>query len=208
MSGLQYAAHSLVGLLTQQPNTTVELEISILMPPGHAHIAARMVSGAGSLGVRLVAYIREAGDTAAQFPNAPLTSLALACTGSSYLVGREKEQRLLAGLSQRYGLPAFTTATAIVECLAQLGARRIALATPYPESLTQACAAYWRSWHYGGAHRPGRDRFHAVPPDLRHAHGRGHGHARCARCVGRCGRRAAAGHWPDAMPAGASRTCS
>lgn len=145
MSGLQYAARGLVGLLTPQANTTVEPEFSLLLPPGHAHIAARMVSPAPGLDARLVAYIREAGQTASQFANAPLTSLAIACTGSSYLVGREEEQRLLVELSQQMHVPAFTSATAIVECLARLGARRLALASPYPESLTQASAAYWRS---------------------------------------------------------------
>lgn len=142
---LHYAPRGLVGLLTPQANTTVEPEFAMLMPPGHTHIAARMVSHADDMDVRLVEYLQNAGQTVAQFANAPITSVALACTGSSYLVGRDDEQRLLADLSARCKLPAFTAATAILDALASLGARRIALASPYPEALTRASIGYWTS---------------------------------------------------------------
>lgn len=142
---LHYAPRGLVGLLTPQANTTVEPEFSILMPQGYTHIAARMCSNASTLDARLVAYLDNAAQTAAQFANAPITSLALACTGSSYLVGRDGEQRLLAALAERHEVPAFTSASAIVDCLVHMNARRIVLASPYPESLTQASVAYWVS---------------------------------------------------------------
>lgn len=142
---LHYAARGLAGLLTPQANTTVEPEFAILMPPGHAHLAARMVSRSEDMDTRLVEYLRDAGRTVAQFANAPLTSLALACTGSSYLVGRAEEQRLLESLVRDFRTPAFTAATAIVDCLAQLRARRIALVSPYPEALTRASTDYWVS---------------------------------------------------------------
>lgn len=142
---LEYAPRGLVGLLTPQANTTVEPEFSILMPAGFAHLNARLVSPAATIEARLLHYFAVAATTARQFANAPLRALALACTGASYLAGREREAALLAALAGEFGVPAFTAASAVVDALRVLRARRIALASPYAAALTQASADYWHS---------------------------------------------------------------
>ncbi|SFC03206.1 maleate isomerase [Polaromonas sp. OV174] len=142
---VEYASKGLIGLLTPQANTTVEPEFSVLLPPGYAHINARLVSKKETIEGRLLDYLRIADQTADQFANAPIEALALGCTGASYLAGREQEESLLEQLGARRGITAFTAATALVDCLAQMGARRIALATPYPEGLTQKSVKYWES---------------------------------------------------------------
>lgn len=142
---VEYAPKGLIGLLTPQANTTVEPEFSILMPAGYAHINARLVSQATSIELRLVDYFRIASQTSMQFANAPIDALALGCTGASYLAGRENEEKLLAELSDMRGVPAFTAASALVDFLAEMGAHKIALATPYPEALTQTSIGYWES---------------------------------------------------------------
>lgn len=142
---VEYAPKGLIGLLTPQANTTVEPEFSILLPPGYAHVNARLVSGKATIEERLLDYLRIADQTADQFANAPIEALALGCTGASYLAGREDEAALLDRLGSRRGITAFTAATALVDCLAHMGAQRIALATPYPESLTRKSVAYWES---------------------------------------------------------------
>lgn len=142
---VEYAPKGLVGLLTPQANTTVEPEFSILLPPGYAHISARLVSGKATIEERLLDYLEVAGQTASQFANAPVAALALGCTGASYLAGRENEERLMERLGAGRGVPAYTAATALVDCLAHMNAKRIALATPYPEGLTQKSVKYWES---------------------------------------------------------------
>ncbi|MDN3920293.1 maleate cis-trans isomerase family protein [Roseateles violae] len=142
---VEYASRGLIGLLTPQANTTVEPEFSIMMPPGYAHINARLVSAQKTIEERLLDYLRIADRTTEQFANAPIQALALGCTGASYLAGAEEEDRLLARLSALRGVPAFTAASAVVDCLSRMGARRIALATPYPKALTEASVGYWES---------------------------------------------------------------
>ena len=142
---LEYAPRGLVGLLTPQANTTVEPEFGILMPAGFAHLNARLVSPAPAIEERLIEYFEVAAATARQFANAPVSTLALACTGASYLAGREREAALLASLAGEFGVPAFTAASAVVDALHVLGARRIALASPYPATLTKASVGYWHS---------------------------------------------------------------
>ena len=142
---VEYAPKGLIGLLTPQANTTVEPEFSILLPPGYAHINARLVSNKGTIEERLLDYLEVAEQVAGQFANAPIQALALGCTGASYLAGRANEERLLERLGVARGVTAYTAATALVDCLAAMGAKRIALATPYPDALTQKSVTYWES---------------------------------------------------------------
>lgn len=136
-----YAPKGLIGLLTPQANTTAEPEAQRLLPPGTGMITARLVSTAQAMNDRLVAYIENIDTTTAQFANAPIDALAFACTGSSYLIGREREAALIANSR----VPLHTAGTAVVAALATLNARRIALVSPYAPDLTQASAAYWQS---------------------------------------------------------------
>ena len=88
---LEYASRGLVGMLTPQANTTVEPEFNILWPRGVAMINARLMSGKASMAARLVDYFDNYAASLAQFANAPVGVVAAACTGASYLAGRERE---------------------------------------------------------------------------------------------------------------------
>ena len=143
---VEYASKGLVGVLTPQANTTVEPEYAILMPRDTAWINARMLSRHKTIEERLVDYWDRAPEFARQFANAPVGSLAFACTGTSYLVGKEAEDRVLAQVTQESGgIPAISAATAVVHALNALGARRIGLVSPYDGALDAACTPYWES---------------------------------------------------------------
>ena len=143
---VEYASKGLVGVLTPQANTTVEPEYAILMPRDTAWINARMLSRHKTIEERLVDYWDRAPEFARQFANAPVGSLAFACTGTSYLVGKEAEDRVLAQVTQESGgIPAISAATAVVHALNALGARRIGLVSPYEGALDAACTPYWES---------------------------------------------------------------
>ena len=142
---IAYAPQGLIGLLTPQANTTVEPEAWALLPSGISLINGRLVSAHPDLMQRLRDYFGDLAPTLTQFANAPLSVLALACTGSSYLMGRLAEQAWVEDWSQRLGIPVVTAGMAVVQVLQQLGAQRLALASPYPSALTQASVAYWQS---------------------------------------------------------------
>jgi len=142
---IAYAPHGLIGLLTPQANTTVEPEAWALLPSGISLINGRLVSADLDLLQRLRDYFGDLAPTLTQFANAPVSVLALACTGSSYLMGRPAEQAWVEDWSQRLGIPVVTAGMAVVQALQQLGAQRLALASPYPSALTQASVAYWQS---------------------------------------------------------------
>lgn len=142
---LEYAPRGLVGMLTPQANTTAEPEFNILWPSGIAMITGRLVSSKDSLNARLVDYFESYAQALNQFANAPIGVAAAACTGASYLAGRDREIKVVEEISSRRGHPFITAATAVVDALRTLDAHRIGLVSPYPDDLTRASIAYWQS---------------------------------------------------------------
>jgi len=142
---LEYASRGLIGVLTPQANTTVEPELNLLWPPGVAMINARLMSDKPSMSDRLVDYFANYENSLRQFANAPVGVVVAACTGASYLAGREREAALVKEIAARRGHPFTTAALAVVDALRALKARRIGLVSPYPDDLARASVAYWRS---------------------------------------------------------------
>lgn len=142
---LEYAPDGLMGVFTPQANTTVEPEMAILTPPGMAWINGRLVSRAGTIDDRLRDYFAHYGDALEQFANAPVSVIGYACTGASYLAGADTEDQTLTALAAQAGVPVITAATAVVDALRVLGAKRLALVSPYHASLNEASAGYWAS---------------------------------------------------------------
>ena len=114
---VQYAPKGLIGLLTPQANTTAEIEFAALMPRGIEPLVARMTSARPTLESRLIEYFEGLDDTIVQFANAPIGAIAAACTGSSYLIGPEREDQLLNGLSTRFGRPVTSAGRSVVPVL-------------------------------------------------------------------------------------------
>lgn len=142
---MEYAPLGLIGLLTPQANTTVEPEAWALLPSGYSLINGRLVSQAHSLNQRLLDYFDQLEPSLLQFANAPISVLALACTGSSYLMGREQESQWVRAWQARLHIPVVTAGMAVAAALQTLGVRRLDLLSPYAHDLTQASIAYWIS---------------------------------------------------------------
>ncbi len=142
---LEYSPRGLIGALTPQANTTVEPEFWLLCPPGHALINARLTSKKDTIEARLVDYWNTIDTTLDQFANAPIAAYAFGCTGTSYLVGAEEEERVVRKIEDSRGRPFITSARAVTDGLNAVVARRIGLVSPYPPDLTKASVAYWES---------------------------------------------------------------
>ncbi len=66
-------------------------------------------------------------------------SVAYACTSGSFVGGTAGELGMRAAMSESAaGLPAVTTSGALLDALAEIGARRIAVVTPYTKSVTDS----------------------------------------------------------------------
>ena len=140
----EYASAGLAALLVPQANTTVEAEMAVLLPPGCGSMTARLTSGAKDSQERLLSYFERVDATLDTLGGAKPGVALFACTGSTYLVGRDAERERFDALGTQRGFPLVSAAEAIETALAELGAQRIAIVSPYPDWLTQACAEYWR----------------------------------------------------------------
>lgn len=72
-----------------------------------------------------------------ELADAGVGAIAFACTSASLLLGPGFDRVLSERLSEATRTPATTTATAVVEALAALGAERVAVGTPYVEDINR-----------------------------------------------------------------------
>ena len=140
-----YGSRGLIGILTPQANTTVEPECWALLPGGYSMITARLTSGCETIEERLIDYAARYHESAVQFANAPLNAITIACTGTSYLLEQDEELRLIEELQRQLEVPCVTAAQATLDALRVISAERLALLTPYPESLQKESMRFWQS---------------------------------------------------------------
>ncbi len=141
----EYAPKGLFGLLTPQANTTAELEVQLLCPPGFAALTARLTSDQPTMEDRLIDYVDRMDSCIDRFANAPIGAVGFACTGASYLVDAAQEQKRLAEIADRRAFPVITAAQAITDALRSLGAQRIGVVSPYGDTLHDAGMRFWQA---------------------------------------------------------------
>ena len=138
-------------MLVPAGNPTIEPELYRMAPPSITIHFARLDSLAGQPGAvdamerRTLGYLDALPAATRVLAAVRPAVVALAHTAVSYLTGFAGEPGLLARLHELAGTPAFTAASAIHAALRHLGARRLALATPYPEAIARAGRAYWQA---------------------------------------------------------------
>ena len=166
MTQIEYGSKGLIGVLTPQANTTVEPEFWSLMPSGFSLINARLISSCNSIEERLLDYIENLEKSVFQFGNAPIKILAVACTGSSYLIGRKKEEQILNHISDLLGIKVITSGVSVVKALNNLSAKKIGLCSPYPDALTKLSVDYWESFGFEVSKvvciSPANEHFHPI----------------------------------------------
>ena len=157
-----YGRAGRIGIGTPQANPTVEAEVAILLPPTVSMAITRLTSVATLPADRLRDYLLRLEDYLAAYDSFRPDLFGFACTASSYLVDAAETQQVLADCERRFGYPIITAADAICWTLNRMGAKRIAIVSPYPEPLAEAAFDYWsgRGFHPVDAGQAG-----ALAPD-------------------------------------------
>lgn len=141
----EYGARGRLGIAVPQANPVVEPEFNALVPDGVSLIATRLVSSEPDQRTRFTNYFEDLGETLRSYDTLRLDALGFACTASSYLVGAEPEQALVAELSDRLGYPVITGGQAILSALSALGIQQLAVVAPYPQFVLDAGGEYLRA---------------------------------------------------------------
>jgi maleate cis-trans isomerase len=130
-----------LGFLIPPGNPTVEPELIAMTPPGVSLHFSRLVArgpagthhGQEERNRSQIAHIDESASLLAMVkPNV----IILAHTATSYTLGRSAEAALLQRLQAQHGMPFATAFGSVAAALEELGAKRVALGTPYSEEIT------------------------------------------------------------------------
>jgi maleate isomerase len=170
-----------LGVLVPAGNPTIEPELYRMAPRAVTIHFARLESLAGEPGApdgmerRTLGYLDSVPAAIHSMEALRVGVVMLAHTAVSYLGGFAAEPALLDRLATLSGARPLTAATAIAEALRHLGARRIALATPYPDVIASAGRVYWTAAGFeivGHRGLPGVTNIYEETEERAHALGR------------------------------------
>jgi maleate isomerase len=125
-----------VGLIIPSVNATIEPEFAWIAPPGLSFHAARIpLRETTPAGLR---EMNEGVEAAARLlASVSPDAVAYACTSGSFLEGRERLRAQVDAIGAIAGCPVVATSAALIDALRALGIQRVALATPYLDSINR-----------------------------------------------------------------------
>jgi len=123
-----------VGLMVPATNTTFEADFALVVPKEITLHSHRLWMSGGVEGEDFVDKVNEGIEEAAKYlAMAKVEVIAYGFTTGSFYRGIAYSKQLEERIQKAAGVPGVTPATAIVEALHYLGAKKISVATPYPE---------------------------------------------------------------------------
>ena len=157
-----------IDVILPSVNTVVEPWFSAVCPPGVTVHAARMFLDNSLTAEALVRMDREEGMRGVkQIMSCKPASVAYCCTASSIVQGLEYDGRLNHELNQAAGVPSFTASRGIIDALRAVGAKRIAVCSPYTKVIDDAEHEFFSAAGFdilGSAHLGIADAFKLADP--------------------------------------------
>jgi len=132
-----------IGVMVPSTNTTCEADFTLVVPCGVTVHGQRLWMTNDATGD--AAYQRMNGEiaTGARYlATARVDVIAYGCTTGSFYKGPGWDREMLALIEREAGVPAVATTPSVVAALRAFGARRLSVATPYPDWNNQRLRAY------------------------------------------------------------------
>ena len=130
------------GVLIPSTNTTVEIECRLLPPTYQAHVG-RLMSNGG----RFSPSRDEDVDYQSKLLGTAKVEIVILAQTSASLSSDDYDDVVTKRMSAGAGVPAVTSAQAVGRAVRALGARRIAIVSPYSEPVNARAASYFKAKH-------------------------------------------------------------
>lgn len=143
MNAVRSGDDALWGVIRPPLNPTVEPEFDALLGAANTLTDSFDPFPELDLAERLAAYRSTCLPSLARVAAQGAAAIGMACTGFSYDLGIAADVAECAEFERVVGVPVDTAATAVNDLLTELGVTAIALVSPYPDWLTEACARFW-----------------------------------------------------------------
>jgi maleate cis-trans isomerase len=132
-----------VGLMVPINNTTMEHELLAWLPAGSTCATQRIPRGKGLLTrENLPEYVAQALRLAEAFDDPKVDVVAYGCTAAGFISGPSGDAALQKNLADITGKSVVTTARSMVLALQDIGAKKIALVTPYLDAVNTQLKAF------------------------------------------------------------------
>jgi maleate cis-trans isomerase len=131
------------GVLIPSTNTTVEMECRLLPATYQAHVGRLMSSGAGSFSPSRDEDI----DYQSRLLGTAKVEMVILAQTSASLFAEDYDDVVTKRMSVGAGVPAITSAQAVGRAVRALGARRVAIVSPYSDAVNERAARYFETKH-------------------------------------------------------------
>jgi maleate isomerase len=157
-----------VGLIIPSSNRLTEPQFARYSPPGvQFHVTRLRMTG--PYHTPPLAMLDRIQDAAALLADAKVDLILFHCTANSMEGGPGADEAIAAAIHQATGIPATTTASAVVAALRALDLRRLVLVSPYTDEVNARETAFLEGLGFTvlaahGLALPGSDAYVAYPP--------------------------------------------
>ena len=132
-----------IGVMVPSTNTTFEADFQLVAPRDVTIHGQRLWLTNDAEGQAGMDRMNGEIETGARYlATASVNVIAYGCTTGSFYRGPGYDREMLQTIQKAAGVPAVAAAPAVVDALRHLGARRLSVATPYPEWNNQRLRAY------------------------------------------------------------------
>jgi maleate isomerase len=132
-----------IGVMVPSTNTTCEADFTMVVPRGVTVHGQRLWMTNDANGDAAYERMNAEIESGARYlATARVDVIAYGCTTGSFYRGAGWDREMLAIIERQAGVPAVATTPSVVAALRAFGARRLSVATPYPDWNNQRLRAY------------------------------------------------------------------
>ena len=132
-----------IGVMVPSTNTTCEADFNMVVPHDVTVHGQRLWMTNDATGDGAYERMNDEIETGARYlATGKVDVIAYGCTTGSFYRGPGWDREMLALITRAAGVPAVATTPSVVEALRAFGARRLSVATPYPEWNNERLRAY------------------------------------------------------------------